>query len=194
MRRSKKGITFASTLETRTQIPDVHCAPLGIREKHRSFPYRTMGMSGFIFGGGFFRKKFNSYPKWVMRAAQAGLTRASPLETGTQIPDVHCAPLGIRDKHRSFPYRTMGMSGFIFGGGFIKKNRLIPQMGDASGPRRAYPCVNLGDRESGSGCSLRPTRHSENAAHSHIGPWEWAALLIWPAEAVKNKSLRHQHG
>jgi hypothetical protein len=37
-----------------------------------------------------------AYPKWVMRTSQAKVTHTSTLETRKQIPDVHCAPLGIR--------------------------------------------------------------------------------------------------
>jgi hypothetical protein len=33
----------------------------------------------------------------------------------------------------------------------------IPQMGDAAVSERGYLCVNLGDKEMSSGCSLRPT-------------------------------------
>jgi hypothetical protein len=92
----KKCVTFASTLETRKQIPDVHCAPLGFREKRRSFPYRTMGMGGLIFSAEVFPKIIAAYPKWVMRLSQSAVTFASTLETRKQVPDVHCAPLGIR--------------------------------------------------------------------------------------------------
>jgi hypothetical protein len=40
----------------------------------------------------------------------------------------------------------------------FKINDGIPQMGDAAVARRGYLCVNLGDKETSSGCPLRPTR------------------------------------
>jgi hypothetical protein len=63
----------------------------------------------------------------------------------------------------------MGMGGILFSGAifpikaaFSFKNKCgIPQTGDAGVKEQVYLNVNLGDRETGSGCSLRPTRHSE---------------------------------
>jgi hypothetical protein len=72
----------------------------------------------------------------------------------------------------------MGVGGKVFEAAFAAKMSGIPQTGDADVAKRGYLNVNLGDKETGSGCLLRPTRHSENAAHSHITPWEWAAWFF----------------
>jgi hypothetical protein len=60
----------------------------------------------------------------------------------------------------------MGMGGIFFSAANFEKKLIlpkiifgVPQTGDAGTTKRAYLCVNLGDRETDSGCSLRPTRH-----------------------------------
>jgi hypothetical protein len=59
----------------------------------------------------------------------------------------------------------MGMSGLIISAARALLNIFfgITQMGDAAVTEQAYPSVNLGDRESFSGCLLRPTRHLEES-------------------------------
>jgi hypothetical protein len=84
-------------------------APHSAFGKSRSFPYRTTGMSGIVVFGpanagaaaesGSKKMKINcGIPHMGDADARMPGYSTSTLATGKQIPDVHCAPLGIRKK------------------------------------------------------------------------------------------------
>jgi hypothetical protein len=143
MRRSKNGITFASTWKQGSRFR-MFIAPHSASGKNAAHSHiGPWEWAAYFFRGGFFQNYFA-----IPQTGDAGILKRAylcvDLETGKQIPDVHCAPLGIREERRSFPYRTMGMGGLIFSAAvFFKNNFGIPQMGDAVVTRQDYPSVNL---------------------------------------------------
>jgi hypothetical protein len=135
-----------------------------------------------------------------MRLSRSRVTHASTLETGTQFPDVHCAPLGIR-KRPLIPISDHGNERlYCFHRQFWPKIKpLVTSTGDETVTEFSYPCVSLGNRESVPGVLCAPLGAREEPSipiTDHGNGRRWGLTdnsHRWPTGAVYCASRAHEH-